>query len=206
MMDESILRRELLKTLPISRGPLVVRSCQRSDLDLLAAWPAYPDPYSVFTFSFAHLGPREMDSLHDNRQRQEDRITLVADHGPANSIAYLALLEIEWGRRESRNLGIRVHPEWCGKGVGGDMLAAVRDWWFANGMGALRLDVASSNERAVGCYEKAGFVRSGEFWREASDLIGANLADSKWRFLDGHVRHVSRAPEVRFLLMELKPG
>ena len=47
------LRREILKTLPLSRGPLEVRGCELTDLDLLAAWPAYPYPYNCFEFSFA---------------------------------------------------------------------------------------------------------------------------------------------------------
>jgi RimJ/RimL family protein N-acetyltransferase len=173
---------------------------------LLSRWPEYPEPYNVFNFSFAHLGPSEMDSFYEARRRQADRIVLVVDHGDVKPVGYLALLGIDWESRRCSNMGIRIHPEWCDKGVGAGMLATVRDWWFANGMNGLRLDVASSNARAVRCYENVGFVRTGELWREAPDLRGANLAESKWRFLHGHVRSVSSTPEVHFLLMELKPG
>lgn len=200
----SALRTEVLEALPISRGPLLVRSCERPDMDLLAAWPVYPPPHDVFVFSFAHLPPTEMDSLFDSRRQQEDRITLVADYGLAGAIGYVALLEIDWERRRSHNLGVRVHPEWCGRGVGSEMLAVVRDWWFAGGMKLLRLDVASANARAVRCYEKVGFVRRGEFWKEDLHLAGADLADPSWRFLDGHVRAEARVPESRFLVMELE--
>ena len=200
----SSLRKKLLETLPISRGQLLVRSCDRPDMDLLAAWPVYPFPHNVFVFSFAHLPPAEMDSLFDSRRQQDDRITLVADCGLAGTVGYVALLEIDWERRRSHNLGMRVHSEWCGRGIGREMLAGVRDWWFAGGMRLLRLDVASSNARAVRCYEKVGFVRSGEFWKEDPDLAGADLSDPRWRFLDGHVRAGAGAPESRFLVMELK--
>lgn len=196
-------RKTLLTRLPISHPPLLVRNCERSDMGLLAAWPPYPPPHDMFVFSFAHLPPIEMDSLYSARRGQTDRITLVADHGPVGSIGYLALLEIDWEHGRSHNLGIRVHPEWCGRGVGEAMLTLVRDWWFAGGMRGLRLDVASSNARAVRCYEKAGFVRCGEFWKEDADLAGADLADPKWRFRDGHVRAGARTPESRFLVMEL---
>jgi RimJ/RimL family protein N-acetyltransferase len=202
----SRLRRKLEQALPILRDPLKVRRCMRSGMDLLSRWPEYPESYNFFNFSFAHLDPSEMDSFFEARQRQEDRMVLVVDYGDVKSIGYLALIGIDWASRRCSNMGIRVHPEWWGRGVGVGMLATVRDWWFANGMTGLRLDVASSNARAVRCYEKVGFVKIGELWRESPDLRGVNLAESKWRFLDGHVRTVSSTPESHFLLMELKPG
>lgn len=188
------------------RDPLKVRWCERSDMNLLSRWSEYPEPYNVFNFSFAHLSPSEMDSFYEARQRQVDRMVLVVDYRDVKSIGYLSLLGIDWENRRCSNMGIRVHPEWCGKGVGIGMLAIVRDWWFANGMTRLRLDVANSNARAIRCYEKVGFVRIGKLWRESPDLRGINLAESKWRFLRGHVRTESSTPEVHFLLMELKLG
>ena len=206
MIDVSKTRSEMLATLPIRRDSLLVRSCQRSDLDILATWPEYPQPYASFTFSFSHFGPAALDSLHRERERQQDRITLVVDRGTAKSIAYLSLLEIDWASGRTGNMGMRVHPELCGKGIGSTMLTAVRDWWFAAGMQGLRLDVAAPNARAVRCYEKVGFTRSGEFWREAPDLDGVDLSDPQWRFLEGHVRAGSGVPELRFYWMETSPG
>lgn len=206
MMDVSNAWSEMLATLPIRREPLVVRRLQREDLDLLAAWPAYPQPYASFTFSFSHFGRAELDSLYQERERQQDRITLVVDRGAAKTIGYLALLEIDWEGGRTGNMGIRVDPEWCGKGVGLTMLTAVRDWWFAAGMKALRLDVAAPNSRAVRCYEKVGFVRLGEFWRDAPELGEVDLRDPQCRFLEGHVRISSGGPQLRFYWMESSPG
>jgi RimJ/RimL family protein N-acetyltransferase len=175
-------------------------------MDLLAAWPTYAHPHEMFVFSFAHLLPHELDTLFDDRRREENRITLVADSGSVRAIGYVALLEIDWKLRRSHNLGIRIHPQWCDRGIGTAVLTAVRDWWFAGGMQMLRLDVASSNSRAVTCYEKVGFVRRDEFWREDPDLAEADLSDPKWRFLDGHVRAGQHTAESRFLVMELDGG
>jgi RimJ/RimL family protein N-acetyltransferase len=205
-VNTNVLRSELLKRLPVWRGAMRVRRCERKDMDLLAQWPAYPEPYGDFGFSFAGSGREDLDSLYRKRESGLNRLTLVADCDPAKSIGYLALLEINWERGWAGNLGIRVHPEWCNKGVGSLMVGAVRDLWLEAGMKGLRLDVAASNHRAVRCYEKVGFKRSGEFWRAAPDLAGADLAASKWRFLNGHVRVRSGVPEVRFLLMELASG
>jgi RimJ/RimL family protein N-acetyltransferase len=205
-MEANILRTALQEALPVSRPPLLVRNCERSDTDSLAVWPAYPKPFDSFIFSFADLAANEIDSLYRDRQDQKDRITLVVDCGSVSCIGYVALLEIDWEGRECGNMGIRVHPQWCNKGIGSTMLKAIQDWWFGSGMNCLRLDVASSNKRAVRCYEKVGFSKAKGFWREATDLKEANLADPQWRFLDGHIRTTSRVPELRFLLMELRAG
>lgn len=200
----NIMRKKLLEALPISRPPLVIRKCERSDMDMLAAWPAYPHPYGSFAFSFANLGTTQIDLLFCDRESREDRIALAVDNLSAKAIGYIAPIEIDWECRESGNMTVRVHPEWCGKGIGGAMLETVGDWWFRNGMKRLCLDVASSNIRAIRCYEKVGFTRFGEFWREDAGLKSVDFADPKWRFLDGHVRFGLGVPEVRFLLMELR--
>ncbi|MFQ5473888.1 MAG: GNAT family N-acetyltransferase, partial [Dehalococcoidia bacterium] len=178
----------------------------RRDIDLLASWPAYSEPYGSFGFTFVGLDPSGMDTLYQQRHAQPRRLSLVADHRSVKSIGYLALLDIDWERGQSGNMGIRVHPSWCNNGVGTAMLALIRDWWFASGMTGLRLDVASSNTRALRCYEKAGFVRCGEFWRPAPDLRGADLSDPRWSFLHGCVRLTGDVPELRFLWMEMVPG
>jgi RimJ/RimL family protein N-acetyltransferase len=204
MPDAAALRRGLLDALPIRRGAMTIRRWERPDLDVLSRWPPYPEPYGVFSFTFAHLGPAEMDSFYDSRSQQQDRITLVLDQDSDACVGYLSLLGIDWGSGRCENMGIRVHPEECGRGIGSRMLAAVRDWWFDSGMTCLRLDVAGSNVRAVKCYEKVGFTKTGERWREAPDLRGKDLSEPRWRFLTGHIRLVSPTPEVQFLLMELQ--
>ena len=197
------IRRKLIQELPIIGPDLIIREFERSDMDLLAAWPSYPHPYASFTFSFSNLDSADMDSLYRERYGDENRISLVADHLASQAVGYISLIEIDWQRRGCRNIGIRVHPEWCGKGVGTVMLAAVSEWWFCSGMNKLRLDVASSNQRAIRCYEKVGFTIYGEFWKAMDDLKGVNFADPKWHFLKGHIRNESRIAELRFLLMQL---
>ena len=172
-------------------------------MDSLAAWPLYPHPYNSFSFSFSNYDSAEMDCLFGKRNCDENRISLVADHSATEAIGYLSLIRINWQRSGCGNMGIRVHPEYCGKGIGTAMLAAVSEWWFSSGMNKLCLDVASSNRRAIRCHEKAGFTRYGEFWKAMDDLKGVNFADQQWHFLKGHVRNESQIPDLKFLLMEL---
>jgi RimJ/RimL family protein N-acetyltransferase len=66
-----------------------------------------------------------------------------------------------------------------------------------------RLDVAASNARAVRCYEKVGFVRTGELWRDASHLVAADLGAARYDFLRPHLRGKGSQLELRFWVMEL---
>lgn len=105
-------------------------------------------------------------------------------------------------------MGIRVHPDWCNKGVGTEALRALADWAFRQGITSLRLDVCAANPRAIRCYEKTGFVRTGEFWHEdpAQDRASVNRPGNE--VLKSHVRFDGPIPQIRFYWMELlpKPG
>jgi RimJ/RimL family protein N-acetyltransferase len=78
----------------------------------------------------------------------------------------------------------------------------VTTWCFNSSLRVLRLDVAASNLRAIRCYEKVGFVKVGETWRQAPDLVDADLAAARYDFLRPHVRTDKPIPELRFWLME----
>lgn len=110
---------------------------------------------------------------------------------------------IDWQAGTVGNLGVRIHPERCGQGIGSLMLHAVIDWGAAHGLASFCLDVAASNGRAIRCYQKAGLRKTAELWRPAPDLRTVNLSESRYDFLRPYVRFVSpQEPELRFLIME----
>ena len=198
-----LTKHTLFATLPLCQGDLTIRQCTRADLDLLGAWPDYAFPYQGMEFSFRGKSALEKDQWYQARQDNPDTIILVADHPEAAAIGYLALLRIDWQARIIGNFGLRVHPAWCDQGIGTAMLRAVSRWAFERGVAAVRVNVAASNTRAVRCYEKVGFVRSGELWRDAADLQGIDLSTDRYAFLQPHVRLESELPKLRFLLMEV---
>jgi RimJ/RimL family protein N-acetyltransferase len=193
----------MLHSLPIKEREFSIRLCKRRDLDELAAWPDYPAPYEAFRFSFASMDQDERDILFRKREGEESRITLIMDHEEAVAIGYSALHEIDWKKRTIGNMGVRLHPAWCDKGVGMFMISRAVHWCFTSGIRRLRLDVAAPNKRAVRCYEKAGFIRTGEFWRKDEKLKDVNLSDAQYRFLREHLRVSSGIPEIRFWWMRL---
>jgi RimJ/RimL family protein N-acetyltransferase len=194
---------ELLGTLPLRRGALTVRQWTRPDVDRLASWPPYPFPYRGLEFSFAGMGADERDALFRTRQGRADALVLVVDRADQRAIGYVAPRAIDWEVGTVGNAGVRVHPAWCGRGVGTSSLRLVTRWSFETGIERWRLDVAASNARAVRCYEKVGFVRICELWRDAGHLAALDLREPRYGFLRPHVRGRGDETELRFWLMEL---
>ena len=60
----------------------------------------------------------------------------------------------------------------------------------------------TSNARAMRCYEKVGFVRTGEFWRDAGNLV--DLREPQYDFMWPHLREQGGRIELRFWTMELQ--
>jgi RimJ/RimL family protein N-acetyltransferase len=137
------------------------------------------------------------------REENPDSIVLVADHISHSVIGYISLREIDWDNLVIGNQGIRIKPSWCGKGVGAHILKMVSDRCFGWGFERLRLDVAATNKRAVHCYEKTGYVKTGEFWREAENLRRIDLNHPKYAFLNPHIRLIGDTPQIRFWWMDL---
>lgn len=55
-------------------------------------------------------------------------------------------------------LGMGVHPDYRGQGIGARLLAACLDKAFAKGVTRVELQARADNERAIRLYERAGFV------------------------------------------------
>ena len=206
MKHKKVRKEILVDSLPIDADGLVIRSLARTDIDRLSEWPPYPWPHDVFRFSFSGGDAHELDRAYDVRMRDVGRLTLVVDAPKASVIGYIALLRIDWDAGIVGNMSVRIHPDFCDQGIGSHVMASVRNWWITHGMKLLRLDVAATNHRAVRCYENVGFRKTGEFWRDAGDLIDQDLSDPKYRFLEDHVDCSRSVPRIRFYWMEAEIG
>jgi RimJ/RimL family protein N-acetyltransferase len=192
----------LVDSLPLVAEGLTIRHWARDDVDRLAQWPGYEFPYQAFNFSFRNMDSLERDRVYREREARPDAIILAVDSDAGACIAYLALHGIDWAKGQVRNFGFRVHPHRCGRGVGTAILQAVTGWLFQSGLSRVSVDVAASNERAVRCYERAGFVIRETMWRDVADLAEEDLSTARYAFLRPHVRMAKDLPQLRFWLME----
>ena len=202
-MSREPSKERLVESLPLVTEGLTIRRWTRDDVGRFAEWPGYEFPYEAFDFGFRAMDSAERDRVYRDREARSDAIILAVDGDAGASLAYLALYGIDWAKGQVRNFGFRVHPHRCGRGVGTRVLQAVTRWLFQGGMSSICVDVAASNPRAVRCYEKVGFARTGTVWRDAADLAGKDLSTPRYTFLRPHVRMVKDSPQLRFWLMEL---
>jgi RimJ/RimL family protein N-acetyltransferase len=192
----------MINTLPIAHDELTIRYWERDDLDMLAQWPSYPFPYEPFNFSFKNMSQKERARHFDSRRHNHKRITLIIDSISQRVIGYLSLVDIDWNRMIVNNMGFRIEPSLCGKGIGKKSMRTITQWCFENGFKKLRFDVAASNERAIRCYRSCGYREEGTFWRTDMTLERIDLNNAKYSFLRNHVRITNNVPELRFLWME----
>jgi RimJ/RimL family protein N-acetyltransferase len=195
-------QQDLVRMLPMERKELIIRTWSRRDIDILASWPGYPFPYEVFNNNLGLLSPQERDEYFQVREDNPDRITLVVDHKSQPVIGYCGLVEIDWKHKMIGNMGYRIHPAWCGKGIGTRVMQCITEWCFGCGIQNIKFDVAASNLRAVRCYKKAGYIKTGEFWRDDEGLKNIDITKTKYDFLRPHVSFTKDIPRLRFWWME----
>lgn len=199
-------RPRLIANLAETQGKLTIRALQRPDLDHIALWPKYPAPYEAFTPRFAAMSSHERDADFQQKQNDPSRITLAIDHSSRPAIGYLTLVEIDWTQRRIGNMGFRIAPDFCNKGIGTWALQSVVRRCGQSGIRSLRLDVAAANPRAIRCYQKAGFAIAGEFFRNEPRLKDEDLSQTRYDLVRPHVRITDGMPQVRFWWMELHPN
>ena len=91
------------------------------------------------------------------------RISFAIDELPSTQL--VGRVTLRDATEETARIGIYLHPERCGHGLGSSALLALQRHLFRFGMHALRLDVAQDNTRAVRAYLRAGWAVVDSFSR-----------------------------------------
>ncbi len=148
-----------------------IRAFTGADADDIASW-RYPVPYDVYDLT-------EDPSL-DVEMRESERwgaTWFAADEAQTGRLAgFLELVasesETEGGTRVEVEVevGLGLRPDLTGKGIGAsfveDALTFSRERWRPS---TFALDVFPWNERAIRCYERAGFERGEVYVRTFPD-------------------------------------
>ena len=113
---------------------------------------------------------------------------VIADKSDESYIGQMDIFDINWKIRKGK-LGTVIGSEDArGKGYGTEALQLLQDYAFGVlGLERLELEVYAENQRAVRCYEKAGFLLEGTCRRAAmvngeySDLYVMGVLKSDWK-------------------------
>jgi ribosomal-protein-alanine N-acetyltransferase len=144
-----------------------VRALTQADAEAVAAW-RYPDEYAFYDFT---ADPGDLALLLDPTQRGD---SFHAADGEDGRLA--GFFQLKPGA-ESVELGLGLHPDLCGRGLGEGFtrlgLELIRG---LHGPVRITLAVAAFNVRAITVYERCGFVTTGRHVRHTSG--------DDWAFVD----------------------
>ena len=112
---------------------------------------------------------------------EEDRELLLIALKDGKHIGNCSLMEVGGYRRYSHRCGVAIalYREYCGKGIGKEMLKTVLDVAKEIGYEQAELEVITSNKQAISLYEKLGFKQYGLFPNNMKYSDGS-YEDSLW--------------------------
>ncbi|MBN1937744.1 MAG: GNAT family N-acetyltransferase [Anaerolineae bacterium] len=146
------------------QGPrVVIRPLCLADLDEMNTWPESDDPrYRLFDWPIC--SPAQNEIWFDNLIRDPSRVYYAVEDETGRMVGRISLREIRehWSAR----LGIGFGAPFVGQGYGTEALQVFLKYYFATlGFERMVLDVAAINERAVRCYLRCGFKKTGTTYR-----------------------------------------
>ena len=154
----------------------------------MSSWEAFEDPlYRLF--DWPRRGKVENSLWYADLVRDRRRVYYAVDDERQVVIGRISLREIKW--RESARLGIGFGGRYVSQGYGTEALRLFLDYYFQQlEFQRMVLDVAAINVRALRCYERCGFKRTGSSYEplpwNADTLF---LKEEPYRHLRKYIRN-----------------
>lgn len=167
---------------------MTIRPLRKRDLDIMSGWEVFEDPlYRLF--DWPRRGAVENGLWYADLVRDRRRVYYAVDDEWQTVIGRISLREIRG--RESARLGIGFGAPYVSQGYGSEALRLFLRYYFVRlGFQRMVLDVAAINVRAVRCYERCGFERTGSSYQplpwNADTLF---LEEEPYRYLRKYVRN-----------------
>lgn len=132
----------------------MVRKMSREDAEQVCAWK-YPGDYMVYDYPSWEKLKKSGLGLGDDKTREKEFWSVYVGE---ELVGHFRLAEKEG----CVMVGLGLAPDWCGRGEGRAFLELIKDQAVSMFPGrVLRLMVRTFNQRAIRCYEKAGFSSIG---------------------------------------------
>ncbi len=153
-MEENLLTNNKDIKPQAAQERITFRSLTTEDIRKISTW-RYPEPYALYN----EISYEEMVEKNYALVQPEKRHQFTGFFLNDTLLGYINLVE----KAEYINFGIGLCPSYCGNGYGQkiclEAIAMAKGRWPQK---PLRLEVRSWNQRAISCYQKAGFRIIGE--------------------------------------------
>ena len=143
---------------------LRLRAIEREDVPRFLRWFNDPEVRWYLTM-YRPLSQAEEERWVESLLSRRDDIVLAIEVREGDNwvhIGNIGLHKIDWKNRVAK-LGIVIgERDYWGRGYGTEAIRTMLRYAFLElGLNRVELEVYDFNERAIRCYEKAGFVREG---------------------------------------------
>ena len=141
---------------------------RQEDAEAVARWH-YPAPFSFYDWE-----TDDLSELLDPKLRADDFVAVDDDDG-----SLVGYFHYKPPHRPSLEIGLGMHPDWTGRGLGQGFVEAGLD--YARRRYApveFLLCVATFNRRAITVYERIGFVRRRAYMHRTGGR--------EWEFIEMH--------------------
>lgn len=134
---------------------LTVGELTEKDAMELCQW-RYPEPYDIYNCPDWDTVKRENWGIAREEKRKDEFYSVYSGE---SYIGFFRLIKGE----NCLTLGLGLHPKFCGRGLGPAVMSLIRETAKSRyGSVKIRLEVRAFNQRAIKCYQSAGFVTVGQ--------------------------------------------
>jgi len=157
---------------------VIIREMRREDLEQMQAWRPFRDPLHRL-WHIQRRTPLSRDIWFMLHNSDPTHMWFVIERRKdSRVIGALSLREI--ARPVSARLGIRLGADFVDRGYGSEALYLFLPHYFHTlGFQRMLLDVAATNKRAVHVYEKLGFRRTGQHYRNVPQEQDLSFLDEE---------------------------
>lgn len=162
---------------------VVLRNAEETDADDLIRYlkvTTGETPFLIREPDEVRLTQEQEKTFIRNNIEAERELLLVAEVD-GRHIGNCSLMSVGPYKRYAHrcDIAIALYQEFCGCGIGGEMMRMVLDLAKKAGYEQAELEVISDNKRAIALYEKLGFEKFGSFPRNMKYADGT-YASADW--------------------------
>ncbi|KKX29249.1 GNAT family N-acetyltransferase [Rhizobium sp. LC145] len=140
--------------------PFVIRAARISDIEQITELLNLPG----FRHGTLRLPYQTVETTRKRFEAANPRTVSLVAELDGRIVGDAGLMPYEGRRSHAASVGMGVHDDFCGRGIGSALLSALletADNWL--NLRRVELTVFTDNEPAIRLYERLGFVKEGQF-------------------------------------------
>ncbi len=144
----------------------IVKKFTQLEAIKICSWK-YEYPYDIYNFPSWEVVKNQKWAMSEPEKRNTQFHSVYSEN---ELLGYFRIVDL----KDYYMLGLGLKPEYCSKGYGSKLMKLILEYLSSiNEKCCIHLEVREFNERAIKCYERAGFVQKDKYVKET--LMGKDI-------------------------------